>query len=150
MMASRWSFAAASLGVFLGLAAGPLAAQPAGAPAAPVYRSYLDLPDPEVRMFGQGLDSDELVGSSVVAPDGGRVGTVTDLLVAEGGVIDKVALDPGSALGSGSRHVTVDIARLRRTEETGTLVLDMSAQELRALPAYRQVDDRWEPIPGPG
>lgn len=141
------SLAGAMAGILLGLWTASPAAQPPGMDA-PVYQSFLDLPDPETVIFGEGLDSDELVGSSVVTPDGTRIGTVTDLLVGPGGQIDKVALDAGSALGAGSRHVTLEVNRLRRTEAgAGTLMLEMSVPELKALPAYRQVDDRWEPVP---
>lgn len=132
-----------AIAALVGLWAGPPAAQ-----SAPVYRSFLDLPDPNTVEFAHGLDSDDLVGGNVVAPNRSRIGTITDLLVGPDGRIDKVALDPGSALGAGSRHVTIDIDRLRPSEAgAGTLVLDMSAQELEALATYRQVDNRWEPIP---
>lgn len=115
---------------------------------APTYVSFLNLPDPEVIMFDEGLDSDELIGSSVVSPLGVRIGIVTDLLVEEDGRIDKVALDPGSALGVGSPHVPVEIAQLRRTEAgPRTLALDISENELRNFPGYRLVGDRWEPVP---
>ena len=98
-------------------------------------------------MFHDGLDADELIGSQVVSPRGTRIGTVADLLVGNDGQIDKAALDPGSALGAGSGHVAVDIARLRRTEAgTGVVALDMSDEQLRALPTYRQVGNRWEPL----
>jgi hypothetical protein len=138
------TLASAVLGVLLGLWTAFPTAQAAGAP---VYQSFLDLPDPETVMFRDGLDSGELVGSTVVAPDGARVGTVTDLLVGPSGQVDKAALDAGSALGAGSRHVAVEIDRLRRTEAgAGTLLLEASVAELKALPAYRQVDNRWEPI----
>ena len=139
--------AVAALGGLLGLWTGSPAAQPAGG-GAPVYESFLDLPDPTTVEFAHGLDSDDLIGGDVVAPDGSRIGTITDLLVGPGRRIENVALDPGSVLGAGSRHVTVAVDRLRPTEAgAGTLVLDTSAQELRGLTTYRQVDNRWEPIP---
>ena len=98
-------------------------------------------------MFHDGLDADELIGSQIVTPRGTRIGTVADLMVDNDGRIDKAVLDPGSALGAGSRHVPVDIARLRRTEAgTGVLALDMTDEQLRALPTYRQAGDRWEPL----
>ena len=151
------------LGLLIGtavfVAAGITAAQPAAPPPAidgaeaaqprhsEAYGSYLQLPAQENLMFHDGLDADELIGSQVVTPRGTRIGTVTDLMVGDRGRIDKAALDPGSALGAGSGHVAVEIARLRRTEAgTGILALDMSDEQLRGLPAYRQVGNRWEPL----
>lgn len=111
------------------------------------FVSYLGFPDREIVMFHDGLDSDELIGGEVVSPNGARLATVTDLLVEADGEIRRAVIDPGSALGAGSRHVIVPIERLRRTEATGVVLsLDITDAELRALPTYRQVDNRWEPI----
>lgn len=139
--------AARSFGLAAFFAAFLAAAAVAQAPTAPSFRSFLELPDRETLMFHDGLDSDELIGAEIVAPNGARLATVADLLVDAEGEVRHVAIDPGSALGAGSRHVVVPIERLRRTEATGVvLVLDASPEELRALPPYRQVDDRWEPL----
>jgi hypothetical protein len=111
------------------------------------YGSYLDLPAQENLMFHDGLDADELIGSPVMSPNGARVATVTDLLVEDDGAVRLAVIDPGSALGAGSRHVIVPIERLRRNEDSSAaLTLDITDAELRALPTYRQVDNRWEPI----
>lgn len=112
------------------------------------FGSYLSVPGQENVMLHDSLDADELIGSSVVSPDGTRLATVTDLVVEVGGRIRLAVIDPGSALGAGSRHVIVPIERLRRTEAgSRVLSLDITDAELRALPTYRQVHDRWEPIP---
>ena len=68
-------------------------------------------------MLRDGLDADEMIGSEVVAADGSRIGAVTDLLVDADGAITHAAVDAGQALGMGSRHVAVDLARLQRTED---------------------------------
>lgn len=125
---------------------GSSAAQPRHSEA---FGSYLDVPEQENIMFHDGLDADELIGSQVVSPNGVRLATVTDLLVEANGQVRLAVIDPGSALGAGSRHVIVPIEKLRRTEAgSGVLSLDITDAELRALPTYRQVDNRWEPIPG--
>jgi hypothetical protein len=126
-------------------AGGSMAPQPRHSEA---FGSYLKIPEQENIMFHDGLDSDDLIGSQVVSPNGVRLATVTDLLVEDDGRIRLAVIDPGSALGAGSRHVIVPIEELRRTEAgSGVLALDITDAELRALPTYRQVDNRWERIP---
>lgn len=153
-MTKRWlSGTSAVLMLVLAGAAG--AASPAdgsaaasATPSTEVYRSYLRLPNQGNVMFHDGLDSDEVIGSQVVSPTGARLATVTDLLVEVDGRVRWVVIDPGSALGAGSRHVIVPIEELRRTEAgSGVLSLDISNAELGALPTYRQVGSSWEPIP---
>lgn len=152
-MTKRWlSGTIAVLMLVLADAAG--AASPAdGSTAAAtrsteVYRSYLRLPNQGNVMFHNGLDSDEVIGSQVVSPTGARLATVTDLLVEVDGCVSRVVIDPGSALGAGSRHVIVPIEELRRTAAgSGVLSLDITNAELAALPTYRQVGSTWEPIP---
>ena len=90
----------------------------------------------------------QVIGSQVVSPTGARLATVTDLLVEVDGRVSRAVIDPGSALGAGSRHVIVPIEELRRTAAgSGVLSLDITNAELGALPTYRQVGSRWEPIP---
>jgi sporulation protein YlmC with PRC-barrel domain len=125
----------------------PAPAQSAGAAAAG-YASYLSAPAQDNTMLRGGLDADELIGSEVVAADGSRIGAVTDLLVGADGAITHAAVDAGQALGMGSRHVAVDLARLQRTEESPTTFrLAPDGRQLTDMTAYRQTGDRWEPIP---
>ena len=126
------------------LAADPGAAQPAS--PAPhrqeeAYRSYLALPDRATLMLRDGLDTDDAIGAQVVGPGGETIGSITDLLVNEGGRIVRAIVDVGASVGGGSRSVAVELDRLRRAEDN--LVLDMGAEQLAALPEYRQVGNRW-------
>jgi sporulation protein YlmC with PRC-barrel domain len=130
-----------------GSQAAPLTAQGGGAAPVEAYTSYLALPSPENVMLRGSLDADELIGGEVVDPSGARIGTVTDLMAGPDGGLTHAALDAGSALGAGSRHVAVDVARLQRTEAgPRTFLLDMDERQLAGLPAYRQTGDRWELI----
>jgi hypothetical protein len=135
------------------LSIGPAAAQPA-APA-PVgmgqggpeeaYRSYLALPDRTTTMLRDNLDSDDAIGAQVVGLDGTPIGMVTDLLLDDDGRIGHAILDVSSSRGAGSGPVVVEIAQLRRVEDH--LMLELTPEQLAALPEYRQVDDRW--VSGP-
>ena len=118
------------------------AAQPASAVPAPreeAYLSYLALPDRTNTMLrpGDGLDTDDAIGAQVVGPAGATIGSITDLLVGEGGRIAHAVVD----VGAGSKPVAVELDRLRRAEDH--LVLDMGAEQLAALPGYRRTGDRW-------
>ena len=118
---------------------GPGAAQPAPAPREEAYLSYLALPDRTNTMLrpGDGLDTDEAIGAQVVGPGGATIGSITDLLVGEGGRIAHAVVD----VGAGSKPVAVELDRLRRAEDH--LVLDMGAEQLAALPGYRRTGERW-------
>jgi hypothetical protein len=105
------------------------------------YRSYLGLPDQANLMLQDGLDTDDAIGAQVLGPDGGTIGSITDLLVDEAGRVVRAIVDVGAAVGAGSKPVAVEIDRLRRAEDN--LVLDMGAERLAALPAYRQTGNRW-------
>src|SRR5688500_19026563 len=122
------------------------AAAPAAASPAETYTSYLALPSPENVMLRDGLDADDLIGGEVVSPASTRIGAITDRLAGqEDGAITHAALDAGSALGAGSRHVAVDIAWLRRTEAgPRTFLLDIDERQLAGLPVYRQTGGHWE------
>jgi len=130
-----------------GLASAQASAPPAAAPAAS-YGSYLSAPAQDNRMLRGGLDADEIIGSEVVAADGSRVGAVTDLLVGPDGGISHAAVDAGQALGMGSRHVAVELAKLQPTDKgPSTLRLEADGRELAGMAAYHQVGDRWERVP---
>jgi hypothetical protein len=145
------------LAATLALASGPAAAQseapataavPGGAAGGQqevTYTSYLAAPAQDNVMLRGSLDADELIGSEVVGADGARLGSITDLLVGPDGQITHAAVDAGQALGAGSRHVAVELARLQRAEAGPlTFRLDMDRQQLASLAAYRQNGDRWE------
>jgi sporulation protein YlmC with PRC-barrel domain len=92
-------------------------------------------------MLRDGLDADEAIGAQVVGPGGATVGSITDLLVDEGGRVVRAIVDVGAAVGAGSKPVAVELDRLRRAGDH--LVLDMGAERLAALPGYRLTRDRW-------
>src|SRR3954452_22024400 len=129
-------------------AQGAASSASAGPATAASYGSYLSVPAQDNRMLRGGLDADEIIGSEVVAADGSRVGAVTDLLVGPDGGISHAAVDAGQALGMGSRHVAVELAKLQPTDKgSSTLRLEADGRELAGMAAYHQVGDRWERVP---
>jgi hypothetical protein len=111
------------------------------------YGSYLSAPAQENSMLRDGLDADEMVGSEVVSVSGQRLGAITDLLVSPDGEIRLAAVDVGQGTGEGSRHVAIEIGRLKRTE-TGALAftIDLNPEQLATLPEYRLMEDHWQPV----
>jgi hypothetical protein len=80
-----------------------------------------------------------------VSPSGQRLGAITDLMVGPDGAISHAAVDVGQGTGAGSRHVALEIGQLKRSDQ-GPLAftIDLSPQQLAALPEYRQVRDQWQ------
>jgi hypothetical protein len=105
------------------------------------YRSYRALPNRTNTMLRDSLDSDDAIGAQVVGPAGMPLGMLTDLLLDHDGRIGHAIVDIGPSLGGGSKPVAVELARLRRLEDH--LMLEMTEEQLAALPEYRQVEDRW-------
>ncbi len=144
------------LGIFLcaltQLTAGPSASQPAATPSetragmvqggqGEGYRSYRALPNRTNTMLRDSLDSDDAIGAQVVGPAGMPLGMLTDLLLDHDGRIGHAIIDIVPSLGGGNKPVAVELARLRRVEDH--LMLEMTEEQLAALPEYRQVEDRW-------
>ena len=76
--------------------------------------------------------AEELIGASVYSAEGTEVGTVAAVTVGQDGHINEIRFTTSSRLGLGERTVTVrqdSFIALR-----GAIVLDMSAEEVDALP----------------
>lgn len=111
------------------------------------YGSYLSAPAQENSMLRDGLDADEMIGSEVTSPSGQRLGAIADLLVSPDGTISHAAVDVGQGTGEGSRHVAIELGRLKQAE-TGPLAftIDLDSQQLAKLPEYRLTEDHWRPV----
>jgi sporulation protein YlmC with PRC-barrel domain len=81
---------------------------------------------------GRESPAEELIGASVYSAEGSEVGTVAAVTVGQDGHINEIRFTTSSRLGLGERTVTVrqdSFIALR-----GAIVLDLSAEEVDALP----------------
>jgi hypothetical protein len=126
-----------AIGFWIALAFGavplPAAAQaPASTPAA--GRTFLY----------QG-EATSILGRQVLGPDGGVVGRIVDVLVGDGGLPRAAVIDFGGFLGVGNRRVAVTWSSLTFSLGTRTIALDMTADQIRAIPQFRQPDKPADP-----
>ncbi|HET6469046.1 MAG TPA: PRC-barrel domain-containing protein [Geminicoccaceae bacterium] len=91
-----------------------------------------------------GHSVDNLMNRDVVDMNGNSIASVSDLLIGADGTISKVLIDVGGFLGIGARTVAVDIEQLQvQPGEDGDLVVSMTEEQIRNLPAYEQEDGNW-------
>lgn len=85
------------------------------------------------------LTADDLEGTDVYSPDDEHIGTIGDLVLAEGGNIDAVIIDFGGFLGIGVKQVAVAYEGLQFLgDEVGNrlLVLNMTREQMEQAPEY--------------
>jgi sporulation protein YlmC with PRC-barrel domain len=81
---------------------------------------------------GQASPAEALIGASVYSTEGSDVGTVAAVTVGQDGHINEIRFTTSSRLGIGERTVAVKQDSFIALE--GAVVLDMSAEEVDALP----------------
>jgi sporulation protein YlmC with PRC-barrel domain len=85
------------------------------------------------------LTADNLIGATVIGPDGNDIAEVGDLLLAADGALDAMLVDFGGFLGLGQKTVAVSMDNLEfAANENGDLVVysDFTREQLEAAPEY--------------
>lgn len=83
------------------------------------------------------------LGRVVIGPDAKVVGRIIEVLVDQAGEPRAAVLDVGGFLGVGSRRVAVAWRALHfnpSPDGQGRIVLDMTANQIRATPEYKAAD----------
>jgi hypothetical protein len=115
--------------------AGPAAAQAPGPPPTPAANRTL---------LYQG-EATSILGRQVLGPDGEVVGRIVDVLVGDAGLPRAAVIDFGGFLGVGNRRVAVTWSSLTFNAAAKTIALDMTADQIRAVPQFRQPDKPADP-----
>ncbi|MCX7378354.1 MAG: PRC-barrel domain-containing protein [Alphaproteobacteria bacterium] len=90
-------------------------------------------------------EATSILGRQVLGPDGGVVGRIVDVLVGDGSLPRAAVIDFGGFLGVGNRRVAVTWSSLSFSPGTRTITLDMTADQIRAIPQFRQPDKPADP-----
>jgi hypothetical protein len=80
-----------------------------------------------------------ILGAPVAGPDGKDLGRIIDVLVDGTGQPRAAVIDFGGFLGMGARHIAVSWTNLHFTPtapDKMTITLDLSADQIKAAPAY--------------
>jgi hypothetical protein len=83
------------------------------------------------------------LGHVVIGPDEKAVGRIVEVLVNDTGQPRAAVLDVGGFLGLGNRQVAVAWRALHFTptpDGSGTIILDMTAEQIKVTPEYRTAD----------
>ncbi len=75
----------------------------------------------------------EWVGKPIAAIDGTKVGTVSEVMIDQTGAVTEVRAKVGGLFGLFTREVAIPAARII-LEQNGTLVAEMSADEIKKAP----------------
>lgn len=89
--------------------------------------------------------SNDLVGSSVYAPNDEVVGDINDMIIDLGGTVEGVVIGVGGFLGIGEKDVAVKMSAISVTPmEDGNvrLVLNSTKQDLETAPAFKSVAEQ--------
>ncbi|MGV3650994.1 MAG: PRC-barrel domain-containing protein [Devosia sp.] len=87
------------------------------------------------------LTADELEGTAVYGPGDERVGTISDVVLNEGGEVDAVIVDVGGFLGIGAKPVAIGFEELNFQVDANNnryLLTDWTAEQLEAQPEFNE------------
>jgi sporulation protein YlmC with PRC-barrel domain len=99
-----------------------------------------------------------LIGSAVENPAGEELGSINDVVLSDGGMVDAIVIGVGGFLGIGEKSVGVNFEAIEEAaDEDGNivLVLNASAEDLEAAPQYvtvaalRQQEEMQAPVAAP-
>jgi sporulation protein YlmC with PRC-barrel domain len=92
------------------------------------------------------LRAEDLMGTTVVGPDGKEVGEVEDLIFDEQEKITGVVVGVGGFLGMGKKEVGLDWeqAKLEEKADTGekTIMINLTKEDLEAAPDFKTTEEQ--------
>jgi sporulation protein YlmC with PRC-barrel domain len=116
------------------------AEQRTGASATPApAQSGASRPAPAAATQATGMDLQSvqsLIGTNVYGANGREAGEVENLLIDSAGRVRAAVVEWGGFLGIGERQAMVPIERIQLGGQNGRATLDMTREELEALPRY--------------
>lgn len=92
------------------------------------------------------MTADELIGTSVINPDGDEIGKLRDVVINRQDQAVLAVIGVGGILGIGDKDVAVPFEDLRRGDGE-TIVLDATEEELNAMPTYGEQVGTYDDFP---
>ena len=77
-----------------------------------------------------------MIGTNAVTANNEDIGEIENLLISPDGQVEAAIIEWGGFLGIGSRTAAVPWNELRLNEAGDRVVIDMTREEMEALPAY--------------
>jgi hypothetical protein len=88
------------------------------------------------------VSADALIGADVRNAEDKDLGEVADVEL-KGGNIQALIVGRGGFLGLGASHYRIEPAKLRITADNKIVVLDMTEDQIKAMPKVAKKDGRW-------
>jgi hypothetical protein len=90
------------------------------------------------------VSGDALIGTEVRNTQDQKIGSVKDIILADG-KITAIVVARGGVLGMGTDYHQVEFAQVKMTADMETIVLDLSEDQVKALPKLAYDDGKWGP-----
>lgn len=110
------------------------------------YRSYSASPEAGGAVLPEGHSVEDYLERDIVNAEGEEIGEVVDLMIDANNNITKVVAETGGFLGIGESHVAIDMANVDVAEGSDDLTVEMSREEIEALPTYELDEGVWTPV----
>ena len=92
------------------------------------------------------MSGDALIGTEVRNTQDQKVGSVKDIILTDG-KITAIIVGRGGVLGMGTDYHQVEWSQVKMTDDMKTVVLDLSEDQVKALPKMAYDHGKWGPAP---
>jgi hypothetical protein len=103
-----------------------------------------DVSTPAATLSGPSINADKMIGRTVVNPSNEKVGDVESVLIDRDGQARYVVIGVGGFLGIGEKDVAVRWEELSFADNNEKIVINVTKDQLAALPAHRFPDSSWK------
>jgi sporulation protein YlmC with PRC-barrel domain len=90
------------------------------------------------------VSGDALIGTEIRNTQDKKIGSVKDIILADG-KITAIVVARGGVLGMGTDYHQVEFAQVKMTADMETVVIDLSEDQVKALPKLAYDDGKWGP-----
>jgi hypothetical protein len=92
------------------------------------------------------VSGDAIIGTEVRNTQDQKIGTVKDIILADG-KISAIIVARGGVLGMGTDYHQVEFGQVKMTSDMETVVLDLAEEQVKALPKMAYEKGKWGPAP---
>ncbi len=92
------------------------------------------------------VSGDAIMSAEVRNTKDQKIGSVKDVILSDG-KITAIVIARGGVLGMGTDYHQIDFAQVKMTMDMKTVVLDLSEDQVKALPKLAREDGKWGPAP---
>jgi hypothetical protein len=92
------------------------------------------------------VSGDAIIGTEVRNTQDEKIGTVKDIILTDG-KISAIVVARGGVLGMGTDYHQVEFGQVKMTSDMETVVLDLSEDQVKALPKMAYEKGKWGPAP---